>query len=379
MRVPDDHPALARTEERTARAMSYVRVAMVPLVAVPLIGRPKRRGLALGLLGAAAAEAAWVARRTRTQGTLHDPALVWTDVAFCSLFNVVAGSIDPDDRRKVRTAVVSYSLACGGIVGFGLDATPAGVAAIAALIGSWAATAPPRDLKLVSDVLGHLLWFGTTILAGREFRALARQIAAAQLRAAQLQAEAADQARDADLARERDISHREIHEHLLPIVDAVASGTAPNEGVVRLAAREADRARRLLMDGRLDAHPGFETVMADIRDTFVDAGLRVAATFRVVCDPPDDIADALATATREALTNAAKYAGSRRDVTLFVESTEAGVEIVVRDHGAGFDVDAARPGGGLGTTYGAVRRRGGEVEVQSRIGAGTKVTMRWHP
>jgi signal transduction histidine kinase len=131
------------------------------------------------------------------------------------------------------------------------------------------------------------------------------------------------------------------------------------------------------MDTRLDARPGFEAVLADIRDTFVDAGLQVSTTFRIVCEPPGDIADAVAMATREALTNAAKYAGDRRDVTFFAESTEAGGEIVVRDRGAGFDPDAVRPGGGLAETYGAVRRRGGTVDIQSGPGDGTKVAICW--
>jgi signal transduction histidine kinase len=131
------------------------------------------------------------------------------------------------------------------------------------------------------------------------------------------------------------------------------------------------------MDKRLDAGPGFEAVLADICDTFVDAGLQVSTTFRIVCEPPGDIADALAMATREALTNAAKHVGDRRDVSFFAESTEAGGEIVVRDRGVGFDPDAVRPGGGLGETFGAVRRRGGMVDIQSSPGEGTKVTIRW--
>jgi signal transduction histidine kinase len=375
----ENDPAMLRNEARLAKALAYARSAMVPLVALPLFGRPQRRRLAFGLLAAAVAESTWFMRRVQKKGTLQDPVLIWTDVAFCSMFNIAVAYVDPGERRKVRTAVVSYSLASAGLVGFGADTSPAGALAVGTLVSSWVATAPPRDLKLVSDVLGHVLWYGTTILCGREFRALALQSAQAHRRAAELQADAAERAREADVAREREITHREIHEHLLPIVDAVASGGAPSDGVVRLAAREADRARRLLMDGRLDARPGFEAVIADIRDTFIDAGLQIAATLRIVVDPPDEIGDALSTATREALTNAAKYAGERRDVTLFVESTEAGVEIVVRDRGAGFDPETVVAGGGLDVTYGAVRRRGGTVDLQSRPGTGTKVTLRWQP
>jgi anti-sigma regulatory factor (Ser/Thr protein kinase) len=378
-----DQPAatapVPRTEERMARAMSHVRLAMLPLAAIPLLARPRRRVLATALIAAAVAETTWVQRRVRQRATLQDRALVWADVGFCAAFNLLVADIDPGESRRVRNAVVSYSLASAGFSGFGLGPSAEGASAVAALAGTWAARAPARDLKLLSDALGHVLWYGTTILAGREFRAMARQIVQAQEETARLQAEASDREREADVAREREITHREIHEHLLPIVDAVAAGGPVNEGVTRLAGREADRARRLLMDGRLDARPGFEAVLADIRDTFVDAGLRVSATLRVLSDPPGEVADALATATREALTNAAKYAGERRDVTLFAESTETGVEVVVRDRGGGFDVDTVRHGGGMAETFGAVRRRGGTVDIQSSPGSGTKVTIRWLP
>jgi signal transduction histidine kinase len=374
-----DRAAVDRTEERMARAMGYVRLAMLPLVAVPLLGRPRRRVLASALMMAAAVETSWVLKRVRRQRTMRDRVLIWADVGFCAVFNLLVAHIDPAERRRVRYAVVSYSLASAGFVGFGLGGSAEGTAAVGALVGTWASPSPARDMRLVSDLLAHVLWYATTIFGGREFRTLAQQIADAQAETARLQTESAERAREADVAREREITHREIHEHLLPIVDSVAAGGTVSEGVTRLAGREADRARRLLMDKRLDARPGFEAVLADIRDIFVDAGLQVSTTFRIVDEPPGDFADAVAMATREALTNAAKYAGDRRDVTFFAESTEAGGEIVVRDRGAGFDPDAVRPGGGLVETYGAVRRRGGTVDIQTRPGEGTKVTIRWPP
>jgi signal transduction histidine kinase len=357
--------------------MGFVRLAMLLLVAVPLLRRPRRRILASALMAAAAAETSWVLRRVRRRQTLRDRLLIWADVGFCAVFNLLIPEIDPAETRRVRYAVVSHSLASAGFVGFGLGPSVGGTAAVGALAATWAAKSPARDMRLVSDLLAHALWYATTILGGREMRTLAYEIADAQAETARLQAESAEREREADVAREREITHREIHEHLLPIVDSVAAGGSVSEGVTRLAGREADRARRLLMDSRLDARPGFEAVLADIRDTFVDAGLQVSTTFRIVCEPPGDFADAVAMATREALTNAAKYARDRHDVTFFAESTEAGGEIVVRDRGAGFDPDTVRPGGGLVGTYGAVRRRGGTVDIQTSPGEGTKVTIRW--
>jgi signal transduction histidine kinase len=379
--APDvERPAVARTEERMARTTGFMRVAMLLWVGVQLLGRRERRAVASALVAASAAETWWVIRRARRHRTLRDRVLIWVDVCFCAVFNLLVAQIEPRDRRRIRYSVAGQSLASAGFVGLGLGGSVEGTGAVAALAATWAAPRPTGDIKLVStDVLEHVLWYGANILGGREMRTLAHEIADAQAETARLQAESAEREREADVAREREITHREIHEHLLPIVDSVAAGGTVSEGVTRLAGREADRARRLLMDSRLDARPGFEAVLADIRDTFVDAGLQVSTTFRIVCEPPGHVADAVAMATREALTNAAKYAGDRRDVTFFAESTEAGGEIVVRDRGAGFDPDTVRPGGGLVRTYGAVRRHGGTVDIQTRPGEGTKVTIRWPP
>jgi signal transduction histidine kinase len=381
MPSPDsEKPPVPRTEERMARTMCFMRLAMLVWVAVQLLGRRRRRAVASALVAASAVETLWVFRRVRRHQTLHDRVLLWVDVGFCAMFNFLVSRIEPRGRQRVRYAVAGYSLASAGFVGLGFGPSVEGSGAVAALAATWAGPRPTGDIKLVfTDVLEHVLWYGANILAGREMRTLAHEIADAQAETARLQKESAERAREADVAREREITHREIHEHLLPIVDSVAAGGTVSEGVTRLAGREADRARRLLMDKRLDARPGFEAVLADIRDIFVDAGLQVSTTFRIVDEPPGDFADAVAMATREALTNAAKYAGDRRDVTFFAESTEAGGEIVVRDRGAGFDPDAVRPGGGLVETYGAVRRRGGTVDIQTRPGEGTKVTIRWPP
>ncbi|HWC37920.1 MAG TPA: hypothetical protein VG476_05305, partial [Acidimicrobiales bacterium] len=205
-----------RTEDRMARAMGYVRLAMLPLVAVPLLGRPRRRVLASALMIAAAAETSWVLKRIRRQRTLRDRVLIWVDVGFCAVFNLLVAHIDPAERRRVRYAVVSYSLASAGFVGFGFGGSAEGTAAVGALVGTWASPSPARDMRLVSELLAHVLWYATTIFGGREFRTLAKQIADAQAETARLQAESAERAREADVAREREITHREIHEHLLP-------------------------------------------------------------------------------------------------------------------------------------------------------------------
>jgi signal transduction histidine kinase len=122
---------------------------------------------------------------------------------------------------------------------------------------------------------------------------------------------------------------------------------------------------------------GFAALLTDICDTYVDAGLALTTVLRVVADPPDDIAETIAHAAREALSNVLKHAGGDCEVNLYAESTEAWVEAVVRDHGMGFTPGTVLPGGGFSRTFEAVRRRGGTVEVRSSPESGTKVTIRW--
>ncbi len=80
---------------------------------------------------------------------------------------------------------------------------------------------------------------------------------------------------------------------------------------------------------------------------------------------------------QEAISNAARHSGATHlDIT--VSEHEHAFQIVIADNGKGFDVDAARKGGGLGLTN--VRHRamlyGGEVSVDSTLGQGTTVTIR---
>ena len=178
------------------------------------------------------------------------------------------------------------------------------------------------------------------------------------------------------MARERELTHREIHEHLLPVVDAVAAGRT-GQDLARVAVRAAGRARRLIVDGRFEPEGTFAALVNDVADTYRDAGLPLTTVVRVVADPPPEVGEAVAGALREALTNVLKYATATEEVALYVESTEAGVEAVVRDYGPGFDPAAVRSGGGFLVTFPAVRRRGGVVEVWSRPGGGTRVGIRW--
>lgn len=90
---------------------------------------------------------------------------------------------------------------------------------------------------------------------------------------------------------------------------------------------------------------------------------------------PSAQTDALLDATRQALVNAVTH-GSE-PVFLYCEATDTTVEVFVRDHGEGFDIDAIPPDrlGIRESIIGRIKRRGGTVEIVSRAGWGTEVRM----
>ena len=91
----------------------------------------------------------------------------------------------------------------------------------------------------------------------------------------------------------------------------------------------------------------------------------------------DDRLSALVLAAREAMTNAAKFAGVDA-VSVYVEAGDEGASVFVRDRGAGFDpttVPADRHGLRESIEL-RMARHGGSATVTSTPGAGTEVELR---
>jgi len=78
---------------------------------------------------------------------------------------------------------------------------------------------------------------------------------------------------------------------------------------------------------------------------------------------------------QEALTNVVKHAGASR-VTVALVEDDGTVELSVTDDGAGFETDAASEGFGLIGMHERIALLGGELDFDSRPGAGTTVVAR---
>jgi signal transduction histidine kinase len=86
--------------------------------------------------------------------------------------------------------------------------------------------------------------------------------------------------------------------------------------------------------------------------------------------------EAVVQAAREAMTNAAKFAGSER-VDLYAEVEDDRVEVFVRDRGVGFDLDAipADRRGVRDSIIARMERHHGRAAVKSSPGEGTEVEL----
>jgi len=91
----------------------------------------------------------------------------------------------------------------------------------------------------------------------------------------------------------------------------------------------------------------------------------------------DERTIALVAASREAMTNAVRYAGDAGTIRLYAEITPEETQVFVRDRGDGFDLDAvpADRRGVRDSILGRMERNGGKAEVRSVAGEGTEIEL----
>jgi signal transduction histidine kinase len=92
---------------------------------------------------------------------------------------------------------------------------------------------------------------------------------------------------------------------------------------------------------------------------------------------PQEIGLCLFRVLQESLQNAAKHGGVNR-VEVQLREQAAEIELIVRDSGRGFDVEAARQGRSLGLTSMRERVRlvGGTIVIDSKPSGGTTIQIR---
>jgi signal transduction histidine kinase len=178
---------------------------------------------------------------------------------------------------------------------------------------------------------------------------------------------------------------RETHDTVLQTLEAIAlrsDGDAPPAERLReiraTALQQAASLRAVLREDTA-RQGGLVAGLRALTEEFLARGLHTElVTGELAGDPPPAVTAALVGATREALTNVAKHAGTGRAVVRAV-SRRDGVEVTVRDHGCGFDPGAERAGFGVDRSIVArMREVAGRAELWSAPGRGTRVTL-WVP
>ncbi|MEN3608914.1 ATP-binding protein [Plantactinospora sp. ZYX-F-223] len=220
-------------------------------------------------------------------------------------------------------------------------------------------------------------WVRSSARAADEAHAAAL---AAQRQAADAAARMASvEARDWERRRQ----YRNLHDTVLSTLTVGAMGQIDlNTEQFRSQCERDARYLRSLITGSDDAMStdlgaGLGRVMRDL----AALGLRIDHNAaELPTGVPGHVTEALLGATREALNNARKHAGTGQAWLTTRGDDAGGVRVTVVDRGAGFVPAATRSGYGL---LGSIRHRvveaGGQCDITSTPGEGTTVEITWKP
>jgi signal transduction histidine kinase/phage shock protein PspC (stress-responsive transcriptional regulator) len=173
-----------------------------------------------------------------------------------------------------------------------------------------------------------------------------------------------------------------LHDSVLQTLALVQKRADDPRAVATIARRQERELRAWLWD------PGAPAADASLAAALRAAGAEVEDAHGVPVEvvtvgdaPLDERAAALVAAAREALTNAAKFAGDAGPVALYAEADADGLAVFVRDRGAGFE-PAAVPADRRGvrdSILGRMERHGGWADVHPAPGGGTEVELHLEP
>ncbi|HVM17304.1 MAG TPA: PspC domain-containing protein [Gaiellaceae bacterium] len=189
--------------------------------------------------------------------------------------------------------------------------------------------------------------------------------------------------RDAERARrvrseERAEVAARVHDSVLQTLALIQRHAEDPQRVSALARRQ-ERELRGWLYGDLPLGNGAASLAAALSAAAADVeeahGARVELATAGDC-PVDERVEAVVLAAREAMTNAAKFAGVD-EIDVYAEVTGAAVAVFVRDRGSGFD-RAAVPAdrrGLVDSIEGRLARAGGRATIASAPGEGTEVEI----
>ena len=168
-----------------------------------------------------------------------------------------------------------------------------------------------------------------------------------------------------------------LHDSVLQTLALMQKRASDPKEVAALARRQERELRSWLFDEETERGDSLaaalEGVAAEVEDAHGVAIDIVAVGDRSL----DEQGVALVAATREALTNAAKFAGDEAPIAVYAEMSADAAQVFVRDRGPGFDA-AAIPADRRGVRESIIarmERHGGKATIRSTPGAGTEVEL----
>jgi signal transduction histidine kinase len=170
-----------------------------------------------------------------------------------------------------------------------------------------------------------------------------------------------------------------VHDSVLQTLALIQVHAQEPRRVATLARRQERELRGWLYEDRVPGDDGTSLVAAlSAAATEVEElhGVQVELASSGDC-ALDASLDALVLASREAMTNAAKFAGVE-EIDVYVEVAEEEIAVFVRDRGAGFDPDGVPEDrrGIAESIRGRLERAGGSATIVSTPGEGTEVELR---
>jgi signal transduction histidine kinase len=168
-----------------------------------------------------------------------------------------------------------------------------------------------------------------------------------------------------------------LHDSVLQTLALMQRRADDPREVAGLARRQERELRAWLNEGRPAGSSGTVAAALEAAAAEVEETHGVPVDVVAVGDAPLDArGEAVVAAAREALVNAAKFAGEG-PVSVFAEAGERRIEVFVRDRGDGFDL-AQVPADRRGvrdSILGRMERHGGRAAVHGAPGGGTEVEL----
>ncbi len=241
-----------------------------------------------------------------------------------------------------------------------------------ALLAGWMGSGPVSPWVFGLAVLGHCLAAVGVVVAFQKTLAEAVRFSGAA-------------GFDTGEQAERTRSRRIVHDTALQTLEAIAlTASTPSgpdaERVLRRTGEMAASEARQLRSALEDADEQVPSVLVALGSMLAFGrrhGLHVLLTADATDLPavePDSVT-ALVGAIREALLNVSKHADTAA-VAIGARRCDDGLEVTVRDHGKGFDLDTIREGFGVRESIrGRLFMVGGSARVESTPGEGTAVRL----